>query len=197
MKTEKKIVISPERIVEQAMDLLNQHGIEKLTMRALAEALAIKAASLYWHIKNKQDLYNQIAEKICAEIRPTCGLKDPKAYLMEVSVLYRQKLLAVRDSVALFMHSPPITPQRFELIKNLLICFLHLGIKEENCLLAGNIYNNYILSFVADEIILQTEHMAVPNPFIGILGSAYKPLDRDTQFMRGLEVLFAGFKILE
>lgn len=196
MKTEKKIAVSQERIVEQAIDLLNQHGIEKLTMRALAEALAIKAASLYWHIKDKQDLYNQITEKMCAEIRPACGLKDPKAYLMEVSVLYRQKLLEVRDSVELFMHSVPVTPQRFELIKNLLICLLHLGIKEENCLLAGNLYNNYILSFVADEVIMETEHKAIPNPFTGILGTAYRPLSMDTQFMRGLEVLFAGFTML-
>ncbi|MDR0721440.1 MAG: hypothetical protein LBF75_01425 [Treponema sp.] len=57
--------------------------------------------------------------------------------------------------------------------------------------------NNYILSFVADELIMQTEHRAVPNPFTGILGTAYRPLSRDHQFMRGLEVLCAGFKILE
>ncbi|MDR1030491.1 MAG: TetR family transcriptional regulator [Treponema sp.] len=192
----KKIEISQKWIVEKAIDLLNEKGIAKLTMRSLAEALDIKAASLYWHIKNKQDLYDQIAEKMCADIQPACGLKDPRAYLMEVSVLYRQKLQAVRDSVEIFMHSAPVTPQRFELIKNLLICLLHIGIKEENCLLAGNIYNNYILSFVADEIIMQTEHKETPNPFTSILGTAYKPLSSDEQFMRGLEVLFAGFKIL-
>jgi AcrR family transcriptional regulator len=193
----KKIEISQKRIVAKAIDLLNEKGIEKLTMRSLAEALDIKAASLYWHIRDKQDLYDQIAEKLSADIQPSCGLKDARAYLMEVSVLYRQKLRSVRDSVEIFMHSAPVTPQRFELIKNLLICLLHIGIKEENCLLAGNLYNNYILSFVADEIIMQTVHKETPNPFIGILGTAYSPLSMDEQFMRGLEVLFAGFKILE
>ncbi|MDR1902689.1 MAG: TetR family transcriptional regulator [Treponema sp.] len=200
MKTEKileKSEISRERIVEAAIALLNRQGIEKLTMRGLAGSLNIKAASLYWHIKDKQDLYDAIAEKMSSEIKPSCGLKDARAYLLEAAALYRKKLLEVRDSVEIFMHSAPVTPQRIELIKNIVICLLHLGIKEENCLIAGHLFNNYILSFTADEVIVQTEHKDAPNPFAGILGTGYKPLNRDKQFLRGLEVLFAGFKILE
>jgi AcrR family transcriptional regulator len=200
MKNEKnseKNEISKEKIVEAAIALLNRQGIEKLTMRALADTLAIKAASLYWHIKDKQDLYDQIAEKISADIKPSCGLKDAKAFLMEGAALYRKNLLKIRDSVEIFMRSVPVTPQRVELIKNITICLLHLGIKEENCLIAAHLFNNYILSSVADEVIVQTEHKDTPNPFAGILGTSYKPLSRDKQFTRGLDVLFAGFKILE
>jgi TetR/AcrR family tetracycline transcriptional repressor len=56
--------ISPEVIIREAIAILNRDGLEKLTMRALA----IKAPALYWHIKNKQDLIDQIAEKMSAEI---------------------------------------------------------------------------------------------------------------------------------
>ena len=47
MKDEKKSEISLERIVKAAIGLLSRDGIEKLTMRSLAGALGIKAASLY------------------------------------------------------------------------------------------------------------------------------------------------------
>jgi AcrR family transcriptional regulator len=189
--------ISQETIIRAAIGILKREGLEKLTMRLLAQTLGVKAASLYWHIKDKAALYNQIAEELCREIQPSCSIKDPKAYLTEVSGLYRQKLLEVPDSVEIFMHSMPLTPRRFELIKNILICLLHLGVKEEHCLIAGNILNNYVLSFAADEVIIQAEHHNAPNPFASILGTGYKPLNNEEQFVRGLEVLFAGFKILE
>jgi hypothetical protein len=78
-----------------------------------------------------------------------------------------------------------------------MISLLHLGVKEENCLFAAEMFNNYVLSFVADEVRLRTLPKDAPNPFSAILGSSYKPLTFDEQFSRGLDVLFAGFKILE
>ena len=197
MKAEKKPEISLEQIVKAACSLLNRDGIGKLTMRALAGELNIKAASLYWHIKDKQELYTQIAEAISRDIRPSCGLKDPKAYLVEVAGLYRKKLLGVRDSVEIFMRSPPSTPARLELIKNILICLLHLNIKEKNCLIAAHLYNNYILSFAADEALWQNAVWDSPNPASGILGNGFRPLTSNKAFILGLDVLFAGFKILE
>jgi AcrR family transcriptional regulator len=195
MKNQKNSEISEETIIEAAIGILKRDGLEKLTMRSLAGALGIKAASLYWHIKDKQVLYGQIAEHLCREIRSECSIKDAKAYLMEGGALFRQKLLEVPDSVQIFMHSVPNTPCRFGLIKNILICLLHLGVKEENCLMAGNMFNNYILSFVADEIIMRVEHRGI-NPFAGILGTAYEQPNNDEQFARGLEVLFTGFETL-
>ena len=46
--------IQREAVVARALDLLDEVGIEGLTMRRLADAMGIKAASLYWHFSNKQ-----------------------------------------------------------------------------------------------------------------------------------------------
>ncbi|GHV43471.1 hypothetical protein AGMMS49546_25160 [Spirochaetia bacterium] len=189
--------ISQETIVLAAIDLLNREGINKLTMRTVAAALDTKAASLYRHIKDKKDLYNLITEKVCSEIRPPCGLSNAKKYLIEAAGLYRQKLLALRDSVEIFSRSPPTTPIRLELIKNIMISLLHIGIKEENCMIASHIFNNYILSFVANEAGFQNIPPETPHPFEAILGTNFKKMTFDEQFNCGLNVLFAGFKILE
>jgi AcrR family transcriptional regulator len=196
-RNEKKADISLEAVVSAAIGLLNREGIQKLTMRALAGELGIKAASLYWHIKDKQQLYEQIAEHISKGIQPSCGLGDPKAYLMEGARLYRQKMREVRDSPEVFMIASPVTPCRLELIKNMLISLLHLGIKEKYCMIAGHMFNNYILCFVADEPRLQAGLQGVPNPFSPILGTGYEQLSADEQFALGLNALFAGFKIFE
>jgi AcrR family transcriptional regulator len=197
MKSEKKADISLETLVAAAIGLLNREGIQNLTMRSLAGELGIKAASLYWHIKDKQQLYEHIAEHISKGIQPACGLGDPKAYLMEGARLYRQKMLEVRDSPEVFMLAPPVTPYRVELIKNMLISLLHLGIQAKYCMIAGHMFNNYILCFVADEPQLQAGLQTESDPFAPILGSAHEQLKPDDQFTLGLNALFAGFKIFE
>jgi TetR/AcrR family tetracycline transcriptional repressor len=55
-----------DKVVEAALELLNEGGFEGLTLRRLADKLGVKAAALYWHFKNKQDLIDQVATKILA-----------------------------------------------------------------------------------------------------------------------------------
>ncbi len=43
-------------IVDTALELLEQDGPEGLTMRAVAEAMGIRAPSLYKHVRSKDDL---------------------------------------------------------------------------------------------------------------------------------------------
>ncbi|MGP1667261.1 MAG: TetR family transcriptional regulator, partial [Rhodanobacter sp.] len=64
------------------MDLLDQAGLDNLTMRRLADALQVKAASLYWHFANKQALMDAMADALMAQVAraaPSAGHanKDP------------------------------------------------------------------------------------------------------------------------
>jgi TetR/AcrR family tetracycline transcriptional repressor len=189
--------ISPETIVREAIAILNREGLEKLSMRVLAGALGVKAPALYWHIKSKQDLIDQIAETMSAEMRTSCGLSDAQKYLFEFARVYRQKLLEVRDSVAVFISSYPSTPARCETIKNAMISLLHIGVKEKYCLVAAGMFNNYVLSFVADEVVFKANPAGMPAFINTILGTSYEKMSFDEQFDCGLNALFAGFKTFE
>jgi TetR/AcrR family tetracycline transcriptional repressor len=189
--------LSQETIVKAAIELLDRDGIDSLTMRALAAFLDTKAASLYRHIRDKKDLYDLIAENIIAGIKPACGLSSAKKYLTEAAGLYRQKLLALRDSVAVVTQSRAATPGRFEFMKNIMISLLHLGVKENKCMVATHMVNNYVLSSVADEIMFRSIPAASPNAYEAILGTNFEWLSFDEQFNCGLEVLFTGFKALK
>lgn len=48
--------LSPERIIQAAIALLDSDGEAGLTFRALSEALETGAGAIYWHIDNKHDL---------------------------------------------------------------------------------------------------------------------------------------------
>jgi TetR/AcrR family transcriptional regulator, tetracycline repressor protein len=51
-------------VVDAALELLDEVGFDGLTLRRLATKLGVKAAALYWHFKNKQDLIDQLAMAI-------------------------------------------------------------------------------------------------------------------------------------
>ena len=55
------MALAPERIVEVALELLNEIGLDALSTRRLAEALDVKGPSLYHHFQNKSDLLGQMA----------------------------------------------------------------------------------------------------------------------------------------
>ena len=56
--------LSREAVIEAALDVLEVVGIDGLSMRALAERLGVKAASLYWHIRDKDQLLELVADAV-------------------------------------------------------------------------------------------------------------------------------------
>ena len=67
--------LSREAIVRKAMEMLDEHGLQKLSMRKLAAALGAAPMSLYWHVPTKDALIELCLDEIYGEFeRP-----DPDA----------------------------------------------------------------------------------------------------------------------
>lgn len=56
--------LSRARLVSEALGLVQDEGLEALSMRGLAERLTVKAASLYWHVRDRRELLELLAEAI-------------------------------------------------------------------------------------------------------------------------------------
>jgi TetR/AcrR family transcriptional regulator, tetracycline repressor protein len=65
--SEKEVVsagLSRARLVSEALGLVQEEGLEALSMRGLADRLHVKAASLYWHVRDRRELLELLAESI-------------------------------------------------------------------------------------------------------------------------------------
>jgi AcrR family transcriptional regulator len=60
--------LSRERLMDAAIRLADAGGIGQLSMRRLAQELGVEAMSLYYHVANKDDLMNGIADRVVGEI---------------------------------------------------------------------------------------------------------------------------------
>ncbi|AMY00504.1 TetR/AcrR family transcriptional regulator C-terminal domain-containing protein [Mesorhizobium ciceri] len=56
--------LSRERIVATAVELLDAQGIDGLTMRRLADRLGSGVMSLYWHVDNKEDVFDLAIDSV-------------------------------------------------------------------------------------------------------------------------------------
>jgi AcrR family transcriptional regulator len=51
--------LNRERVLQAAIQLSDEGGLETLTMRRLAEKLGVEAMSLYYHVPNKDDILTE------------------------------------------------------------------------------------------------------------------------------------------
>lgn len=91
-------------VVAAAFEVLSEQGMDGLTLRHVAERLGIKAPTLYWHVKNKKDLVDEVStelwRRIAAEVRAAdaTGIDLLRAF----AVAMRRTILGVRDGARVF-----------------------------------------------------------------------------------------------
>lgn len=68
-----RMKITKDQIVSEAIALLYEQGLKQVTLRNLADRLSMRAPSLFWYIRNKDELLALIDEAIfrqCVESIP-------------------------------------------------------------------------------------------------------------------------------
>jgi len=70
MATTRRKPLTRERILDTALALVDEEGIEALSMRKLGQALGYEAMSLYNHVANKNDLLGGLLDLVLAETEP-------------------------------------------------------------------------------------------------------------------------------
>ena len=63
--------LSLDRIVATAVELLDAQGVDGLSMRRLADRLGAGAMSLYWHVGNKEEVFDLALDAVLAFAEPS------------------------------------------------------------------------------------------------------------------------------
>jgi AcrR family transcriptional regulator len=86
-------------LIEAGLKLLDEVGLDGLTVRRLAAELGVQSPALYWHIRTKQELLDGMANAII--LRAGMGPPRPgetwQEWLTRRAWAYRRSLLASRD----------------------------------------------------------------------------------------------------
>ncbi|MEM9954298.1 MAG: TetR/AcrR family transcriptional regulator [Chloroflexota bacterium] len=90
--------IDRDSIIRTARQMIEDEGVDKLSLRSLAESLGVKAPSLYRYVKNKTALLRAVNERTARDLAQ--HLYDAS----ETSLETRERLIAIAHAFRQFVH---------------------------------------------------------------------------------------------
>ncbi|KAA0022231.1 TetR/AcrR family transcriptional regulator [Antrihabitans cavernicola] len=62
-----KPTLSKDAVVEAALDIAHRNGVAKVTIRKLADTLDVSPMAIYWHVENKDELFEAMGDRVCRD----------------------------------------------------------------------------------------------------------------------------------
>ncbi len=101
--------LSRERIVRTALQVIDERGLDKLTMRRLGADLGVEAMSLYKHVSGKEAILDGVRELLLSEFAATLSAGAPsenwRDHLARFAHAYRALGLAHPEAFGLLARS--------------------------------------------------------------------------------------------
>lgn len=147
----KRRQLTPERLVQAALQVLQADGFEGLTMRRLAEQLEVKAASLYNHVEDKDEVLALAADAICGEMKLEATKGGWREQLEGSAREIRRVLLSHRDGARVLAATPPTGPNRLRMIEQMLTVLVEAGFPDSEVADVSFVVSSTLIGFVLDE----------------------------------------------
>jgi AcrR family transcriptional regulator len=120
MATETRTPLTRDRILDAALRLVDEGGLESLTMRKLGQELGVEAMSLYNHVTNKDDVIGGILDRVAHEIEPPSATEAWDAAIRASAISAHQALRRHPWAPGLMMSPAHIIPERIRYMELLL-----------------------------------------------------------------------------
>lgn len=193
-------------IVAAALDLLDQTGLEGLTMRKLAEALNVQAPSLYWHFPGKPALLDAMANALLEDVArlPVDGAGH-QVVLRRSAAELRRALQARRDGAKVYAGTFVMGENVLRLAETIIGALMRSGMSARTSMRAGFTLLYYVLGFVIEEQAWQRQVGADPAnlaaqlaqwggrfPAIEAALPHFSDADQDDRFNHGVDLILNG-----
>jgi len=143
--------IDRAQIVEAALELLDEQGLAGVTTRKVAARLGIKSASLYWHLRDREELLDLLSDRVVADARwPKLSL-GWRAQVEGLMVEYLRCLMAHRDAARVVAGRAPSGPHRLRGAETMLAALLKAGLREQDAVDATLVLTTYVVGFALEE----------------------------------------------
>jgi AcrR family transcriptional regulator len=211
--------LSRDQIVDAAIRILDDEGLEALSMRRLGQELNAGATSLYWHIRNKDELLDLVLDRLIGEVVEEVGRpRGWRAWMTSTARSLRRVLLRHRAVAPVLGERPTFGPNALIALEGLLTALREDGFADEPALYAATTVTNWATGFAVFEVrdpvgpsASDADREVFVEEFQGFVRSlppdefpttvALLPLGAaisiDRQFEYGLEVLLDGIEAHE
>jgi AcrR family transcriptional regulator len=183
--------LSRDDIIEAAVKIVGAGGYEDMTIRGLAAELGVAPMSLYRHIRDKDDLLDEVVDRLLAPAwRPSAAEDNWQAWVTEAAAKLRHFLVRQPAALHVYLRHPVVSPAAVERMDAMMDVLRRAGAGEQTAQRAYAALHTYTLGFAALEA-----SRARSGPGTGdVTGLAQRLAAYTTtgQFMDGLRYLLEG-----
>jgi AcrR family transcriptional regulator len=142
-----RLPLSRERVLEAALSLADEGGIEGLSMRRLARTLGVEAMSLYHYAASKDEILDGVVDLVVREIELPSPEGTWKAALRATAISAHQVLRRHPWACNLLMSGPRVMPARLAMIDAMLGRLADANLPGEMADLVYHALDSHILGF--------------------------------------------------
>lgn len=198
--------LTRERIVNEAVNLLDQHGVNGLTMRRLAENLDVTATALYWHVRTKEDVLDLALDHIFGEVPLPAPTADWQSDVRRLTQSWRAVMLRHPWTPSL-IGRPVLGPRVLARTEYLQSALLRGGLTDLELTVVTRLLANYVIGAALTEAtfrqsadprirdIVRRHITGNPTAYPVLNASGHLDADRwndDELFDRGLDAILAA-----
>lgn len=144
--------ISREQVVDAAARVIDQGRYEQLTIRGLAADLGVTPMALYRHVRGKDDLLDEVADRMLTRVwAPQTGRDDWRAWTTELAGRLRDLLVAHPAALHVYLRHPVTSPAAMARMEAMLEVLQAAGFDEGQAQRAYAAIQTYTIGFAALE----------------------------------------------
>ena len=208
--------VNRDMVTRAGLKVLNEVGLEQLTLRVLARKLGIQAATLYWHFRSKEELIDEMATLVLAEgasqLLPVKDSSDWSDWASSFGLGLRKTLLAYRDGAKMVVGTRLTNTEYMKTAERVGAKLVASGFTVRRTVVLLSTIYDYTLSFVMEEQavfprpnerspqydIAKRNAELDPKKFPLLRQAGHILFDRfDRRYKEGLDLILRGAKLGE
>jgi AcrR family transcriptional regulator len=141
-----------EEILDVAVSLADERGIEGVSMRAVAERVGVTPMALYPHVGGKTGLLDAMVGKLLAELPPAGEPMDGRRYLRELARTARKLVQRHPWAATLLFARPAVAPDAVGTVDRIYVALLKMGVPGAEIPRLERMVSTFIIGYAASEV---------------------------------------------
>jgi AcrR family transcriptional regulator len=139
-------------IVDAAIELAGEKGLDAVSMRAVAARLGLTPMALYGYFRSKDDLLDAIGSHLLGKLPEPEPALDPLARLRPLARGVRELARRYPAVISLLFTRPVVTPDAVRAVDRIYQALLEAGVPDDQVARLERLFTTFVLGFVVSEV---------------------------------------------
>ncbi len=150
--------ITPDRLADAALRIVDEGGLDSLTVRSLAHEVGVGTMTIYWYVQNKEEILDLVSDRLLANVVLPAPDPDWRISARATARAVRGAMLSHARALPVMVGRGSFGPNGLRVIEHAIAVFRTAGFDDMEAADAYFAVSNYVTGFS----LMQTANVSVP-----------------------------------